>query len=122
MLRTTKITIWGLKHDFGKIMPLQANLFLMEISRTYTAKYLYKLRFSGGFREVFVGFSRGFREVFASFSRGESEFFKSFDRGWGPPFRPKPGPSLDQMPGRGRHRVPQAAAAAAAAAAKNGFV
>ena len=28
MLRTTKITIWGLKHDFGKTMPLQSNLFL----------------------------------------------------------------------------------------------
>ena len=30
MLRTAKITIWGLKHDFGKIMPLQANLFLKK--------------------------------------------------------------------------------------------
>ena len=30
-------------------------------------------------------------------SVGPSEFFLSFDRGRGPPFRPKPGPGLDQM-------------------------
>ena len=31
------------------------------------------------------------------FRNDPSEIVSSFDRGWGPPFRPKPGPSLDQM-------------------------
>ena len=32
-------------------------------------------------------------------ARKKNKKIKSFDRGWGPPFRPKPDPSLDQMLG-----------------------
>ena len=63
---------------------------VMEISRTYTAKYLYKLRFSRGFRKLFARFSRAFREV-------NSNFLNHLIEAGAPRSVPKPGPSLDQM-------------------------